>query len=251
MKLHERMQTYERSDRHYLTRRVPVIIRVDGRAFHTLTKHMDKPFDRTFMEVMVMSAEEVMREATGGVLAYIQSDEASFLLLDTAKVDTMPWFDYRQDKLVSLSASIMTMRFNELLRIASPNGISYPRAEFDARAFNIPMSDVANYFLHRARDWHRNSVQMLARAHFSHQQLYKKDRDTMIAMLANKQIYWNDLTPREARGTFLYREFVPADVPELVMVRRLVRDESVSAVYNDIECTLEQAMEVYHVKTTD
>ena len=41
-------------------------------------------------------------------------------------------------------------------------------AVFDSRVFNIPKEEVCNYFIWRQMDWTRNSVEMLARAHFSH-----------------------------------------------------------------------------------
>ena len=50
--LGDRMKRYENVSRFYLTRRVPVIIRIDGKAFHTFTRGMKKPFDRVLMTVM-------------------------------------------------------------------------------------------------------------------------------------------------------------------------------------------------------
>lgn len=43
--LGDRMKGYESVSRNFLTRRVPAIIRLDGKAFHTFTKGMEKPFD--------------------------------------------------------------------------------------------------------------------------------------------------------------------------------------------------------------
>lgn len=42
--LGDRMKGYEDVSRNFLTRRVPAIIRLDGKAFHTFTKGMEKPF---------------------------------------------------------------------------------------------------------------------------------------------------------------------------------------------------------------
>ena len=38
-----RMKGYESVSRNFLTRRVPAIIRIDGKAFHTFTRGMEKP----------------------------------------------------------------------------------------------------------------------------------------------------------------------------------------------------------------
>ena len=43
--LGDRMKRYEGVSRTYLVRRMPVIIRIDGKAFHTFTKGFQKPFD--------------------------------------------------------------------------------------------------------------------------------------------------------------------------------------------------------------
>jgi len=260
MKLHERMQNYEHTNRYYLTRKVPVIIRVDGRAFHTFTRGMDKPFDWGFMEAMVQAAKTVMMEATGGVMAYIQSDEASFLLMDTAKLDTMPWFDYRQDKLTSMVASIMTMAFNRAILghkkfwpspMEFPTLEQFPAATFDARAFNIPKEDVANYFLHRAQDWERNSIQMLARSLFPHKKLHMKKRDAQLDMIRGRGLNWEELSGREKYGTFLYREIIFEEMPyshDPIVIRRLIRNDQIPASYIDMEYILEHALVGYHAR---
>ena len=50
--LGDRMKKYEGVSRNYLTRRVPVIIRLDGKAFHTFTKGFKKPFDEVLTAVI-------------------------------------------------------------------------------------------------------------------------------------------------------------------------------------------------------
>jgi tRNA(His) guanylyltransferase len=44
-------ENYENRYRFQLTRRTPVIIRLDGKAFHTFTKGLEKPFDLTLQTV--------------------------------------------------------------------------------------------------------------------------------------------------------------------------------------------------------
>lgn len=51
--LANRMKTfYEEIPKAKLMRRTPVIIRIDGKAFHTFTKGFYKPFDNVLMETM-------------------------------------------------------------------------------------------------------------------------------------------------------------------------------------------------------
>lgn len=197
----DRIKSYEAVSNHRLTPNSPVCIRVDGRAFHTYTRGMDRPFDQRLMNVMVDAAIETAREMQGFKLGYIQSDEATFMLTDYDTHQTAGWFGYELNKLVSLSASLFTGNFNVLM--GSDEGPVTPAA-FDSRAFTVPRHDAPNVFVWRQQDWCRNSVQMLARAHFSHKQLHGKNRAALHDMLMlEKGVNWADLTPREKNGTFI------------------------------------------------
>ena len=55
-------QFYEFRDRHYLTRRMPVIIRVDLRAGHSYTAPLKDRFDPNFMKVMNLTAIKLCEE---------------------------------------------------------------------------------------------------------------------------------------------------------------------------------------------
>lgn len=195
---------YEAPACHHLTRRTPVVVRVDGRAFHTFTRNFPKPFSCNFSckfsDSMVGAALYVASQMQGFKLGYVQSDEASFLLTDYDNLQTEPWFGYRKSKIETISASLMTAAFARYMRLCGVTDL----AAFDARAFNVPESEVANYFLWRARDWNRNSVNMYAQAHFSHQLLQKCSCSDMHEMLHSKGLNWTtDLTDAERNGTYL------------------------------------------------
>lgn len=218
----ERMkENYERPAKYRLTPRVPVIIRLDGRAFHTYTRHMDKPFDDRLMDAMEEAAWAVLREASGARVAYLQSDEVSILLTDYDTIRTESWFGYVKSKVESVAASIMTARFNRVMQ-------QDVDAHFDARAFNVPREDVSNYFLWRVRDWLRNSLQMYARSFFSHKQLHGKKTDDLHEMLHAKGKNWaTDLTDRQKNGKWLFVDGTDPIVP-------LVTYESISLVLDPI-----------------
>ena len=195
--LGDRMKGYENNSRFYLTRRVPVIVRLDGRAFHTLTKKAKKPFDSDVMDSMYKSALTVMNDMQGCKACYVQSDEATFLLTDYDTINTEPWFGYNLQKMVSISAATMSESFNN----EYPNDIG---AVFDSRAFNVPKDDVVNNFLWRAKDWSRNSLQMYCRSVFSHKQLHGKKSNDMHNMLFDKGLNWTtDLSSRERNGRYI------------------------------------------------
>jgi tRNA(His) guanylyltransferase len=215
-KIGDRMkENYENRDRHMLTRRMPVIVRVDGRAFHTYTRGFNRPFDMRFVGAMVYAAKAVCEDAQGCKAAYIQSDEASFLLTDYDTLATEAWFGYAKSKVETISASVMTAAFNA--RIQSLAGHALGPAHFDARAFNIPREEVANYFLWRAMDWERNSVSMYCRSFYSDKQMRGKGRADQHEMLYQAGKNWTtDLDAQLRNGTWLVRqqsEWVVAHTP--------------------------------------
>lgn len=197
---------YENRYRFYLTRRTPVIIRVDLRAGHSFTKDFQKPFDSKFITSMVQAAYETAKEIQGFKLAYIQSDEASFLLTDYDDLQTDAWFAYNKSKIETITASTFSVEFNYEIQeyLLLDYGISSRRAVFDARSFNLPKEEVVNYFLWRAKDWERNSLQMYCRNFFSDKQMQNKSREDQHELLFSIGKNWtNDLSDIEKNGTFL------------------------------------------------
>lgn len=202
--LGDRIKKYEGVYKRHLTSKMPVIVRLDGKAFHTYTKGFNRPFDHRIIDGMVYAAKKVAENMQGFKLGYIQSDEASFLITDYYDVNTQGWFNYNHDKIVSISASLMTIHFN---RYMHSRALYDKIALFDSRAFNVPREDVVNCFLWRCQDWKRNSLQMYARSVFSHKELHKKNASDMHEMLYSEGKNWaTDLMDVEKNGTFLVKE---------------------------------------------
>ena len=187
-------ENYENRVQLSLIRRMPVIIRLDGRSFHTLTRKCNKPFDERISDSIARTANCLCSIVQGVKCAYTQSDEISLLLTDFDTLTTMAWFDYNIQKIVSISASMASVKFSELWGLPGC---------FDSRAFNLPKEEVANYFVWRQKDWVRNSVSMLAQSHFSHKQLQNQGQAAMHEMLHSKGENWNDLDPKWKNGQFI------------------------------------------------
>lgn len=205
--LGNRMKGYESATKRLLIRRMPVIIRLDGRAFHTFTRPLKEPFNEQMHELMVQSMFGLMTNMQNAVLGYTQSDEMSILLHDWSTHETQQWFDGKQSKIESVAASILTAEFNHIRNTNKwlPE-ISIPYATFDARVFNVPKEDVCNYFLWRQLDASRNSVQMLGRSYFSHKELHQKNNSNIQDMLMETHgVNWNDLAPWKRRGSCIRR----------------------------------------------
>jgi tRNA(His) 5'-end guanylyltransferase len=204
--LGDRIKRYEAASRPFLTPNMPVLIRVDGKAFHTWTKGFDRPFDMPLIQAMQQATKSTARQMQGFKLAYTQSDEATFLITDTDRLESQPWYGYSANKLVSVTASMFTAYFNKA--IGNP---ALSPAFFDARAFNVPFEDAANVFIWRQRDWARNSVMMCAQWHYSHGKLQgKKSSEAQEMMFRDFRFNWADLEPVLKNGTFVTRagEFI-------------------------------------------
>jgi len=189
---------YETRTRFYLPRRTNTIIRLDGKAFHTYTRGLQKPFDVAFIGDMCCTMFHLCKEIQGAKIGYTQSDEISILLTDYGTITTDAWFDGNIQKICSVSSSIATQKFNEL-RPDRP-------ALFDSRVFTIPdLSEVTNYFLWRTKDAERNSLQSLAQSLYSQKELHGKGTVQLHEMCFAKGRNWNDLYNWEKNGTVTQR----------------------------------------------
>lgn len=221
----DRMKRYEIVPRTSLTPRMPMILRVDGRAFHTYVKLLHhgasetSPWNPVIRDAMTDVARALMREIAGAKLAYLQSDEVSVLVTDYDSLTTQAWFNGVAQKICSVTASAATMAFNNNIRDYVDQGLPaemFPTtATFDSRCFVVPKEDVCNYFVWRQQDATRNSVSMLAQANFDHAELQGKSWSAMQEMLhSEKGINWNDCDVWQKRGWCVDREgVVNWDIP--------------------------------------
>lgn len=196
-----RIKGYENISRFYLTKRTPLIIRLDGKAFHTLTRGLEKPWDRDFTNAMLYTMQMLCEQVENVKLAYWQSDEISLLLTDYDRLETEAWFSRNLQKMVSVSASIATHAFND--NFSHPTKVGY----FDSRAFTIPKEEVCNYFIFRQNDASRNSVQGLGQANFSHKSLHGlNNSQVQDKLMLEKGINWNDTPTIFKRGACCLRK---------------------------------------------
>lgn len=230
---------YEEIPKTRLMRRCPVVIRIDGKAFHTFTRGFKRPFDYVLIKTMQETARYLCENIQGCQLAYTQSDEISLLLIDYQRFETSAWFDYEVQKVCSISASIATMAFNKFFseniqdfgydccydpdndnfgdKVVDGREEDYARyksvymkklnsAMFDSRVFNIPKEEVTNYFYWRQLDASKNSIQMVGQANFSHKELqYKACNDIQDMLMTQKGINWNDFPAYKKRGSCVIR----------------------------------------------
>lgn len=235
--LGDRMKGYENVTRTYLTRRMPVIIRLDGKAFHSFTRGLKKPFDDILVKSMQDTMKYLCENIQGCVLGYTQSDEITLVLVDYQSRDTSAWFDNNIQKMASISASMATISFYHNFRNNMINWIDsnvgdvvdgdaskfkYSKtivdktnayAMFDSRVFNIPKEEVVNCLIWRQQDATRNSIQSVGQANFSHKELHGKNCSNIQDMLMlDKGINWNDYPTTLKRGSCCIK--VPVKINE-------------------------------------
>ena len=211
MSLGDRIKRYEAASKYTLTPRSCLFIRIDGQHFHSYTKGFPRPFSWSIIDAMQRAAVRTTHAMQGFKLAYIQSDEATFLLTDFDTHETQGWFGYDLPKVVSVSASHFTPNFNHEMMSLILDG-EWPKnkpptlATFDSRAFVVPLDDAPNVFVWRQQDWHRNSIQMFARAHFSHKECDRKSVVQLQEMLLEKGLDWSLLNNTFKRGTYILKD---------------------------------------------
>lgn len=227
-------ESYENRSKTFLTRKIPVVIRLDAKAFHTFTKGMKKPFDDIIVKTMQQTMKYLCENIQGCVLGYTQSDEITLVLSDYSTPTTDAWFDYNVQKIVSVSASMATLAFNkffaenidEYYKNLDGKDIAFKsekynnlllskvnKALFDSRAFSIPKDEVVNCLIWRQQDATRNSIQSVGQTYFSQKQLNEKTCNEIQDMLfTEKGINWNDLKTTYKRGSCCYKQQVEREV---------------------------------------
>ena len=228
--LGDRMKQYEYITRNYLTRKLPVIIRLDGKAFHSFTRGFKRPFDEIFVKSMQDTMKYLCENIQGCVLGYCQSDEVTLVLVDYQSREASAWFDNNIQKMASVSASMATLAFNKFFAYEvwnyesewkcslTPQSVEIQNrhkkyvdvlhaaiakgAMFDSRVFTLPKEEVVNCLIWRQQDATRNSIQSVGQANFSQNQLHGKNcSDIQDMLMLEKGINWNDFPTHLKSGS--------------------------------------------------
>lgn len=171
--LGDRMKAYEKSSKHVLDGDY-IGIRVDGKAFHTLTKKYEKPYDERIAFSMQKAAKKLMEE-THAMACYVQSDEIS-LILNRANSNSQQYYGGNIQKLASVTASMASVEFYRAMSTFShPSPLEELSPYFDSRIWELPSEiESANYLLWRVQDAQRNAVSSCARTVIGHKSMQGK-----------------------------------------------------------------------------
>lgn len=241
--LGDRQKSYENQ---YAAQRllplIPICARMDGRAFHSFTRGLARPFDPQFSALMIETTRYLVAE-TGATVGYTQSDEISLTwFADSPSV--MPFFNAKVLKMASVLAALTTAKFNLDLPKYLPekvnSGSSNPPI-FDARVWNVPtLDEAALYLLWREQDATRNSVSMAAQSCYNHKQLHQVSSSGKMDLLMAKGINWNDYPASFKRGTYVRRveverAFTSNEIDRLPAKHEARRNPSLTIRRHDVQ----------------
>lgn len=199
-RLRQKIRDHEDQFRSKIPEGQPIIIRVDGRAFHTLTKGLKKPWDKSFDCGMNEIAYKLAEEVSSAVISYVQSDECTVIATPYTKENTQPWFGGGIQKIASVSASLATIAFNDAF------ACEYNYGAFDARVFSVPKEDLYQVLFDRQEDGIRNSILTYAQHHIGKKKIHGKNTLQLREELASIGLPWEDLEDKFKYGRMVYKK---------------------------------------------
>lgn len=234
--LGDRMKVYENVTRQYLIPKEPVIVRIDGRHFHSYVKQpwVKAPFDRNIILAFQTAAIKVCEEISNVQFAFHQSDEVSFFLKDYKSIEDQMIFKGNIQKIASIFASKFSNHFNSIIKreINKEYGEQFTDikfGEFDARVYNLPKEEVTNYFVWRQRDWEKNSVTAYAIKLFSHKEVNYLHTDAKKEKIKTIGKDWDKLETFLKRGSAFKKVIIEQrikDLPEAAL-QQYIKESSI------------------------
>ena len=178
----------------------PLILRIDGRAFSTFTRGMEKPHDEKLSAAMIETAKHLVEHFKAHV-GYVQSDEITLILVNEGELSQFP-FGGKFQKLCSVAASLAAAKFSQCL----PE-YAHKLPHFDCRAFGVSTMELADDVLRwRHADARRNAVLSLGQKVIGKKKIMGVGTADVARILCDEHgVLPEDLGDHYANGTFLQR----------------------------------------------
>ncbi|MBQ6813260.1 MAG: guanylyltransferase [Methanobrevibacter sp.] len=197
-----------------------IILRLDGRKFHSLSRYLglQKPYDDNFSKLMANVSEDIFREFSPKFI-YTFSDEISILL------DEVP-FNGRIEKLNSVFSSLASASFTYYLLNdfkgefnidnlkEDERSVIFP-VSFDSRVIPINVEDICDYFKWRQDEAWRNCINTYG-IWALNEKYSKEESNQRIRGLKSNEIHdllfdmginLNDVDTWKKRGIGLYKKY--------------------------------------------
>jgi len=225
----------------------PLVVRLDGKSFHTWTKGLKRPYDERLSTIM-RRVTEALVERFQPLVGYTQSDEIT-LVWYVAPHDSAEYpFDGRIQKLESLTAAFATAIFNFEVARLLPEKAPF-LAMFDSRAFVVPtMKEAYHAVLWRQQDCTKNAISMAAQSMFSHKSLQGlHGAEMQEKMWSEKGVNFNDYPAFFKRGMFVKR----FKIQKTLTAEELVRIPEPHRPTGPVTRTVVESMDVWLSKEED
>lgn len=199
--LGDRCKAFEAATESTLMPGLPVLVRLDGRAFHTFTRKLERP-DTRLVECFHDTVLAIMEDIHADV-AYHQSDEIT-LGWGPQRGDML--FGGRVQKLCSVLAGLTSAAFCSAVLHRFGEDMLARLPHFDCRVWQVPDNmDLVDVFLWREADAVKNSISSLAQEHFSAKELHGQASMDQLAMLGRAGVRWDLLPDHLKRGSYWRR----------------------------------------------
>lgn len=201
----DRMKAYEAAETgRAFDRSLPLVVRLDGRAFSTFTRGMVKPFDANMMAVMDAVTASLVAQ-THPVIAYTQSDEIT-LIYEASNPESELIFGGRAFKIASVLAGLASSQFTLLAWKHWPAKFTKAAPAFDCRAFSVPSrTEAVNALIWRELDASRNAILAIGQSRFSPKQMHGRSCGEVLAMLGEIGVSEDQYPLRARFGVYLGR----------------------------------------------
>lgn len=201
--LGDKHKKYEALNKQYLMPGLTTVIRLDGRAFHTFTRGLPRPYDERMTSCMQHAAIAVLIE-TNGCIVYTQSDEITVVI----QPQEMMLFGGCVEKIVSVLAATASVAFFKEVQKRIPEKAD-TISVFDCRIMQYPSYELAvENLLWRETDATRNSLTMACSALYPQSELHGVGRSGQHDLLHAKGINWNDYPTCFKRGSYFAKRRV-------------------------------------------
>ena len=186
---------------------LPLIARLDGRAFHTFTRNLERPYDARMSRLMIETTRFLVGELNARV-GYTQSDEITLAWYEPSDSTSAYPFDGRYQKMTSVLAGLASAFFCKMMMSSMPEKQEATPC-FDCRVWQVPtLKEALEVFVWREDDATKNSISMAASAYYDDATLKNKDGSAKQELLFQKGINWNDYPAFFKRGSYLGRRAI-------------------------------------------
>lgn len=185
----------------------PIVVRLDGRAFHTFVRGLQRPWDPGLRCLMQEAAMACAMDANA-LLVYTQSDEITLILRPSVPGESA-FFGGRLQKIATVLASRATAVFNAFMARYLPSKVTWRAMDlpvFDGRAWAVPTEqDACDVIAWRELDARVNSVSMVAQHYFESPELHGKSTLAQKEMLRGVGVEFNEIPIDLRRGVYFQR----------------------------------------------